>query len=91
MKTSNNVYSMGAFDLAVDFLMPEIKIMNGNSTSGSINYIARPEQIKMIAVKYFMIEELNENQIEALDVVKSVYKLLLDNGHFIFGSKTFTV
>ena len=90
MTIAQTTYSMSAFDTAVNFLMPEIKIINGASNTHSV---ARPEQMRMIAYKYFFMEKdtLTEKQLEALDVVRSVGLDLENNGRLVFGAKQFVV
>lgn len=90
MKKSNEFYSMSAFDAAVDFLIPEIKKMNTASIGGLVQ---RPEQIKMIAHKYFLLDQssLSLKEVEAFNVVRSVGNILKEVGHFQYGSKEFNV
>jgi hypothetical protein len=89
MKASD-FYSMTAFDNAVNFLMPEIKVIN-NASTGYIGKIPRPEQIKMVAYKYFMIDQstITQKHQEAFDVLRQCGQSLTENGAFKFGSKCF--
>lgn len=89
---ASDFYSMGAFDKAVDYLMPQIKIMN-EASKGYYGGLSRPEQIKFIANNYFLIEpeELSEKQVEALGVVRSLGRILREEGRFVYGSKEFNV
>lgn len=82
---ASNLYSMTAFDAAVNMLIPEIKIMN----TACPNTVGRPEQIKMVAYQFFLNDHVTSKELEAVNVVRSVAQEFKKNGHFVYGSKDF--